>query len=98
FDFGNTNDILFSVDAQAAANWQIPKFLEFPKTLGLMNRLKLLPDKFYLGMKEKAQSRITSSYSRLLLFNFYSYHSFNATFSYDYKPTPSKRFIVNQMG
>lgn len=98
FDFGNPSEILFSVDASAAANWQIPKFVEFPKTFGLLNKINILSDKFYEGMKEKTQSKVSASYNRLLLFNFYNYHSFNATFGYDYKASPGKRFLLNQIG
>ncbi len=98
FDFGNSTDILFSVDGLVSANWQIPKFLEFPKTLGLLNRINIIPDKFYNGMNEKAQTKVTVAYNRLLLFNFYSYHSFNSTFGYDYAISPNKRFILNQIG
>ena len=98
FDIGNPNDLLYSVDILASANWQIPKFVEFPKTLGLLNKIKLLPNKFYHGLQENGQSKISTSYNRLLLFNFYSYHSLNATFGYDYTISPNKRFILNQMG
>lgn len=98
FDFGNPNDVLYSVDALVGANWQIPKFVEIPKSLKLLNKINLIPDRFYNGMHEKAQSKVFASYNRLLLFNFYSYHSFNATFGYDYKPTSQKRFLLNQMG
>ena len=98
FDFGNPDEFLFSVDVAASSNWQIPKFIEFPKTISLLNRIRIIPDNFYIGMKERAQSKITVIYNRLLLFNFYSYHSFNALFGYDYKANSNKRFILNQIG
>jgi Omp85 superfamily domain len=98
FDIGNPSEFLYSIDILASANWQIPKFVEFPKTLGLLNKTKIIPNRFYNGMIEKAQSKVSASYNRLLLFDFYNYHSFNATFGYDYRATGNKRFILNQIG
>lgn len=97
-DIGNSTSPLYSLDLLAKGEWFIPKFMEFPKTSRGLNRLGVLNNKFYTALKEKGKTKISASYNRLLLFDFYSYHSFNGTFGYDLQSNPRTRISVNQTG
>jgi outer membrane protein assembly factor BamA len=97
-DFGNPDDILFSIDLLLQGDLDIPEFREFPKVTGFLNWTGLINDRFYELAKEKGQTRVSLGYNRLLLFGFYSYHSFNMYYGYDVQESKAKRIIWNQAG
>ncbi len=98
FDLNNRKDPIFSVDILTQADWSIPKFVQFPKLYSGLNKIKVLNDNFYRDLKEKAETRVTVSYNRLLLFDFYNYHSFNMSFGYDLQRDNNHRYTWNQTG
>ncbi len=97
-DFGNPDDILFSLDLLLQADLDIPEFREFPKVHSFLNWAGFINDGFYQTAKEKGQTRFSVGYNRLLLFNFYSYHSFNMYYGFDVQASKAKRVIWNQAG
>ncbi len=91
-------DLIYSLDILTQADWYIPKFVQFPKIISSLNQVKIINDNYYRDLQEKAETKVSLSYNRLLLFNFYNYHSFNMSFGYDLQRDKSHRYTWNQTG
>ncbi len=92
------SDPIFSLDILTQADWQIPNFEEFAKMHSFGQWIGLLNKSYMQDLREKGRTRLSASYNRLLLFQFYNYHSLNASFGYDVQRNPNKRITYNQIG
>lgn len=97
-DIASPEDPIFSLDILTQADWYIPKFVEFPKIYSLANRWNVINDNFFKNLQEKAETRVSLSYNRLLLFKFYNYHSLNMSYGYDLQLNNNNRYSWNQTG
>jgi outer membrane protein assembly factor BamA len=96
FNIGETQTPIFSLDILTQADWYIPKLVQFPKLYSFLNRVNIIKDNSFQDFTENAETRVSASYNRLSLFDFYNYHSFNMSFGYDFQRDNYNRFTWTQ--
>ncbi len=97
-DIRNPDNLLYSVDLTAQTNLYMPRFVD---PLGLWKGLRstrLLNKRFYQDLKEKGRTRLSGSYNRVSLFQYYGYNAFNFSYGYDLQRSAQNRYQVNQFG
>jgi len=101
-DLGNRDQIVFSRNIDLNMDFYFPKFLDLTRQWKVLNKIKPVRrsfmGKFYRAFKEKANTRLSLEYSNLLLFDFYGFNSFGATYGYDLQLSQQHRFVINQIG
>ncbi len=97
FNFEDPDNLIYSLDLLAQGNWDIPRYVPFTNFYRGVSRLPGLQS-LYPNLSQLSQTRVSASYNRLLLFNFYSFNSFNGSFGYDLQLSPRKRLRLNQAG
>ncbi len=105
----DTLPLIFSKEISASANFYLPKFMDY---LGLAKRLnkikvdedekgrpeKLISDRFYRDLKDRARTRISLFYDAVNISNFYSYQTFNATLGFTLQRDQKNTYAINQVG
>ncbi|MCB0592879.1 MAG: BamA/TamA family outer membrane protein, partial [Phaeodactylibacter sp.] len=96
--FWNTVDIRLQTDLY------LPRFVDYLGIWGRLNRPKLgkrelfINDNFYNSLLENAATRLSASFSYLLILDFYQYNLFTGTFGYDFPRRRNQRLILNHIG
>jgi len=98
WNLATPDDLIYSLDILAQADWYIPKFVQFPKLTTALTKIGIIKQRFYNDLKDKGETKVSASYNRLLLFNFYNYHSLNLSLGYDLQRNSSNRYTWNQTG
>lgn len=98
FNIAEPNTPVYSLDILTQADWHIPKLVQFPKLYSSLNKINFIKDNRFQDISENAETKVSIGYNRLLLFDFYNYHSFNLTFGYDYQRDNHNRSTWTQTG
>ncbi len=97
-DLGQGNDLFYSSEIQSRSNFTIPKFIDLNGFWSLLNKTKAINDDFHQRVKASAKTQISLNYNYYDIFQFYSYHSFDATFGYQFPLGEGSRLRVNTVG
>ena len=93
-----------TVDLRIQPSLYLPRFADY---LGIWKGVSKLTEKrlleeeentFYEDMLEYADTRISASYTYLLIRDFYQYDLFTATYGFDYQKANNQRLIFNHIG
>lgn len=80
------------------SNLQIPSHVDFLGLSRFVNRIGLIPDRFYKNFDAEAKTNIALGFTSLNFFNFYGFNSLNAAFGYEYTSPKGHRYIFRPMG
>ncbi len=80
------------------ANLEIPKLVDLLNTGGTFNKLGLISDERHTSIKENTKSRLTLSYTRSNIIDFYDIRSLSLSYSYDYRPSSYSRYLFRAIG
>lgn len=97
-DIGRGNDLFYSSEFQSRNNFSIPNFIDLNGFWSLLNKTKAIKDEFYERVRKSAKTQVSLNYSYYDIFRFYSYHSFDATFGYQFPLDDGARLKVNTVG
>lgn len=95
---GNRVINLQSRNISLNSNLQIPSHVDFLGLSRLVNRIGLVPDRFYKNFDAEAKTNIALGFTSLNFFNFYGFNSLNAAFGYEYTSPKGHRYIFRPMG
>ncbi|MFZ1703604.1 MAG: BamA/TamA family outer membrane protein [Saprospiraceae bacterium] len=80
------------------SNLLVPTHVDFLGLSRLVNRIGLVPDRFYKNFDAEAKTNISLGFTALNFFEFYGFNSFNAAFGYEYTSPKGHRYIFRPMG
>lgn len=80
------------------SNLQVPTHVDFLGFSKLVNRIGLIPDRFYKNFDDEAKTNISLGFTSLDFFNFYGFNSLNAAFGYEYSSPKGHKYIFRPMG
>lgn len=92
------NPLLYSRNITLQSDLYFPRFVDPIRLWRGTNKIKVIRNRFYNDLKDKARTRISASFENVSLFNFYSYNSFNGTFGYELRRDNNNQFILDQTG
>lgn len=84
----------FSINANN--NLTIPKHIDFLGVTKGLNAIGLLSDSRYDNFKTETITNFNLGYNLTDILDFYKINQFNASVSYNYQPSQTKRFIIRQ--
>lgn len=91
-----------TLDISITNELYFPKFIDYFGLWRTMNKIggkrKLVGERFYQTLREKATTRVGVEYNFLKRINFFEYNLFNASFGYDIQADPQNRFLINHVG
>lgn len=103
----NRNSVINSFEISAQSSLDLPRFLDY---LGLWKQIGRIPlggkvekkrvrnTSFYQQLIRKSPTRIKLGYSYNKILNWNSYRILRASYGYEFKASPSKRYILNHIG
>lgn len=94
---GNSGQFFNTIDVGADVSLFLPRFRDI---LGVYRGLygkgnRLLTDRFYEGLRDRAETRFSLGLERLLILRYYSYVQSNVRFGYDFNISPTTRYQFN---
>jgi outer membrane protein insertion porin family len=98
---GEDNQRVFKLQSRNISlnsNLQFPAHVDFLGLSKLVNRIGLIPDRFYRNFDSEAKTNISLGFTALKFFNFYGFNSLNAAFGYEYTSPKGHRYIFRPMG
>lgn len=89
---------LQSRNISLTSNLQVPSHVDFLGLSRFVNRIGIVPDRFYKNFDAEAKTNISLGFTSLKFFNFYEFNSLNAAFGYEYTSPKGHRYIFRPMG
>lgn len=93
-----------TIDLRVQSDLYLPKFQDYLLLWRNINKVpfgkqkKIVSDKFYQDLSDKATTRISASYNYILILDWYRYNLFNGSYGYEMQRTPMKRYLINHIG
>ncbi|MFK7935087.1 MAG: BamA/TamA family outer membrane protein, partial [Saprospiraceae bacterium] len=91
-----------TIDISLSNELFFPKFIDYINLWRTMNKIggkrKMVSDRFYQTIREKATTRVAIEYNFLKRIFFFEYNLFNASFGYDLQADSKNRFLINHVG
>ncbi|MBK8082010.1 MAG: BamA/TamA family outer membrane protein [Saprospiraceae bacterium] len=98
---GENNQRVFNLQSRNISlnsNLQFPSHVDFLGLSKFVNRVGLIPDRFFNNFDSEAKTNISLGFTSLKFFNFYGFNSLNAAFGYEYTSPKGHRYIFRPMG
>lgn len=104
-----TEPLIFAREFTVGTNFYLPKFMDYLSLAKRLNKIKvdedengnpekLISDRFYRDLGDRARTRISLLYDAVNIVDFYAYQTFNATLGFDLQRDQRNFYSVNQIG
>lgn len=109
FNLSNLDDPIFSADFSSSVQYSFPRYIKWLGPYGILNsipigkdslgvRKKLLSNRAFNLIREKARSKIDMGYNYVDIFAFYNYHSLKLNFGYTIPLNSKSTLNISQSG
>lgn len=92
------DSLVNNLDIHANMDIYYPKFVDYLGIFKGLNKLNLLSDKNYNGIKRNTKTHLGISYDNILNFQFYSLHSFNTKYGYEITSRKNRLLNIDMLG
>ncbi|MEO1411271.1 MAG: BamA/TamA family outer membrane protein [Bacteroidota bacterium] len=108
-EFDNPGNLIYSADASYTFGLFLPRYVPWTGPYKLLNKIrvgrqtitgepKYLIDDFYRQLRETAKTRISANFSIRNISTLFLENSYNASFGYEFTPSPQHNFVINHTG
>ena len=95
---GGSRSLINTVDFRMQADLYLPRLADYLGIWRKLSKSRILSNRTYRDMRQKATSRFSSSYNLLVLLDNYRLQFANISYGYDYQQSLKNRYLINHMG
>ncbi len=87
-----------SLSSQLNNTFEIPRIIDIFKVTNVLNKVGLINDNTMANIDENGTTEIEIGLGLTSILDFYTLNTFNASWSYDFQPSPRLRYNIRQIG